>query len=389
MRRSDAQEILGRLVACPSIAGGGNQDLITEIADQLDHAGANVRVFEAPRPRAQMLHAVIGPATAPGGVLLAAHGDVVDVHDQAWSSDPFVLRAEAGRLYGRGTADMKGFIAATLAAVQSTNTHSLNAPIHIAISHDEELGCVGVPILLDMLADAGAIPGPLAGVVVGEPTELRVVDRHKGKVAFEITIRGAAAHSATPNLGVNAVNGAAHLIVAFEALERELANETTDEAFGVPHATVGIGTIAGGVALNIVPDRCSVQVEARLLPGQSPRATADRFERLCSQIGETLTARAARAGIDITPVADYPPLAPHDADAPFAARIAELSCQAFGGAVDFGTEAGVYQERLQVPVVVCGPGSMVQGHVADEFLEADQLAQAQDLVAGLVRQLSI
>ena len=311
MRRSDAQEILRRLVACPSIAGGGNQDLITEIAEQLDHAGANVRVFEAARPGAEMVHAVIGPGTAPGGVLLAAHGDVVDVRNQDWSSDPFVLRVEEGRLYGRGTTDMKGFIAAALAAVQNTNTSSLSAPIHIAISHDEELGCVGVPLLLDMLGETGAVPGPLAGVVVGEPTELRVVDRHKGKVAFEITVRGAAAHSATPHLGVNAVNGAAHLIVALEALERELASETIDEAFGVPHATVGIGPIAGGVALNIVPDRCSLQVEARLLPGQTSRDTAARFEGICAQIGQTLTARARGAGIEITKGAEYPALIPH------------------------------------------------------------------------------
>jgi acetylornithine deacetylase len=385
---TDATALLRRLVALPSIAGTGNRALIAEIAERLDDAGSTVTVFAGTRPATEVLHAVLGPADAPGGLLLAAHGDVVDVVGQPWSSDPFALRIEDGRLYGRGTTDMKGFIAAILAATTTARRSSLAAPLHVAISHDEELGCAGVGPLLDVLAEGDALAAPLAGVVVGEPTELRVVDRHKGKAAFDITVHGRAAHSATPSLGVNAVQGAAHLIVALEELERELTREITDDAFSTPHATVGVGPITGGIALNIVPDRCALKVEVRVLPGQSLGAIESRVRELASRIGRVLSADAPEAGIEVARVAGYPPLVPEPAAATFAMRIARAAGQGMRGAVDFGTEAGLYQQRLGVPVVVCGPGSMTQGHTADEFLDAGQLAAGEAFVAGLIRGLS-
>lgn len=384
---ADATVLLRRLVAFPSIAGADNSSLIAEIAERLDEAGARVTVLAGARPGTQVLHAVLGPADAPGGLLLAAHGDVVDVEGQPWSSDPFMLRSKDGRLYGRGAADMKGFIAATLAAATSARSSSLMAPLHVAISHDEELGCAGVGPLLDVLAEGDALAEPLAGVVVGEPTELRVVDRHKGKAAFDITVHGRAAHSATPSSGVNAVRGAAHLIVALEELERELAQETTDRAFATPHATIGIGPISGGAALNIVPNRCALKVETRVLPGQSLDAIESRVREAAARIGRALAARAPEAGIEIARVAGYPPLVPEPAAATFAMRVSRVAGQGLGGAVDFGTEAGLYQQRLGVPVVVCGPGSMAQGHTPDEFLDAAQLAAGEAFVAGLIRGL--
>ncbi len=279
---------------------------------------------------------------------------------------------------------MKGFIAATLAAMTAARPSSLTAPLHVAISHDEEFGCAGVGPLLDALAGGDGLPAPLAGVVVGEPTELQVVDRHKGKAAFEITVHGRAAHSATPSLGVNAVRGAAHLIVALEELERELTQELTDDAFSTPHATVGVGPITGGVALNIVPDRCALQVETRVLPGQSldvdrasgrrsGRADRTRARRGCSggrcrgcacRRLPTAVARAGGRGVR-------------------AARGA-------GGRSGPGRRGrlrhrgGAVPARLGVPVVVCGPGSMVQGHTADEFLDVGQLAAGEAFVAGLI-----
>jgi acetylornithine deacetylase len=380
MPATDATGLLVRLVAYPSVAGTDNGELIAEIAERLTGAGAAVRIHPGTRAGAQLLHAVLGPESAPGGLLLAAHGDVVDVEGQCWTSDPFALRKHDGRLYGRGATDMKGFVAATLAAVAGADASSLRAPLHVAISHDEELGCLGVPPLLDALAAAQIGTAPLAGVVVGEPTGLRVIDRHKGKLAFEITVRGRAAHSATPALGVNAVTGAAHLIVALEQLERDLAARTTDDAFSVPHATIGIGPIAGGVALNIVPDRCTLKVEARVLPGQPLDEIAERIGAVAAGIDAV--------GVEVERVAGYPPLQPSADGGAFAARVAGVAGQDLGGAVDFGTEAGLYQQRLEVPVVVCGPGSMAQGHIADEFLEADQLAAGQRFVAGLIDGLT-
>ena len=385
---ADAATVLLRgLVAHPSIAGGENRALIAQIAERLDDAGATVTVIAGTRPGTQLLHAVLGPADAPDGLLLAAHGDVVDVEGQPWSSDPFTLRSEDGRLYARGATDMKGFIAATLAAMTTARPSSLTAPLHVAISHDEELGCAGVGPLLDLLAEGDGLPAPLAGVVVGEPTELRVVDRQKGKAAFDITVHGRAAHSATPSSGVNAVQGAAHLIVALEELERELAFQMTDDAFSTPHATIGVGPIGGGVALNIVPDRCALKVETRVLPGQSLDAVERRVDEVTSRIGRALAAEAPEAGVEVVRVAGYPPLVPEPAAATFAERVARVAGQGLGGAVDFGTEAGLYQQRLGVPVVICGPGSMAQGHIADEFLDVAQLAAGQAFVAGLIRGL--
>ena len=382
----DAPALLARLVAPPTIAGGGNAELIADVATMLDAAGADVRMHDGTRPGTRDLPAVLGPADAAGGVLLAAHGDVVDVAGQTWTSDPFTLRADGGRLHGRGTADMKGFVAAALAAIARSDRSSLHAPLHVAISHDEELACAGIAPLLDAL-EGGGIPAPLAGVVVGEPTELRVVDRHKGKAAIDITLRGRAAHSATPSAGVNAVRAAGHLIVALEDLERELAAEARDPSFSTPHATIGIGPIDGGVAVNIVPDRCTLKVEVRVLPGQPLDAITGRIGDVASRIGAEMTATAPEAGADVDRVAGYPPLTPAPEGEAFGARVATIAGRGDGGAVDFGTEAGLYQERLGVPVVVCGPGSMAQGHTADEFIAVDQLAAGESFVAGLIDRL--
>ncbi len=384
---ADAPELLRRLVACPSIAGDGNEPLISEIAERLDDAGAAVRTHPGHRPGVRVLHAVFGPEGASGGVLLAAHGDVVDVDVQHWSSDPFTLRRDGSKLYGRGTTDMKGFIAAALAAIGKVSPSALRAPLQLAVSHDEELGCAGVGPLLDVVEREHAA-APLSGVVVGEPTELRVVDRHKGKVAFDVTVRGRAAHSATPAAGVNAVRGAAHLIVALERLERELATEACDDAFTIPHATIGIGPIAGGVALNIVPEQCALKVETRMLPVQHPDEVSKRIGDVAEQIGRELSRKAPEAGVDVARVAGYPPLGPDPNAAPFAGLTAAIAGCGHGGAVDFGTEAGLYQQRLGVPVVVCGPGSMAQGHTPDEFIEIAQLSASAAFVDGLLRRLS-
>jgi acetylornithine deacetylase len=386
MAAPDAVALLSRLVACRSIAGGRNGALIAQVAGLLRAAGAAVEVLDGTRPGTSVLHATLGPAGEPGGLLLAAHGDVVDVAGQAWTSDPFALRAEDGKLYGRGATDMKGFLACALAAVARADVASLRAPLHLALSHDEELGCAGIEPLLSHL-ERGGLRAPLAGVVGGEPTELAVVDRHKGKAALDITIHGRAAHSATPGAGANAVVAAAHLIAALEDLGRQLAAEAADPAFSVPHATIGIGPIAGGVAVNIVPETCALKVETRVLPGQPLDGVADRIGYVAARIEAELRARAPEARVEVARVAGYPALAPVPEGAAFAAAVGAVAGRGVGGAVDFGTEAGLYQERLGVPVVVCGPGSMRQGHTPDEFIEAGELEAGVAFVSGLISTL--
>jgi acetylornithine deacetylase len=374
----DAREALARLVAFPTVAGESNEALIAWVAERLEAAGAHVRVLDAWRPDARGLHAVFGPAEERG-VLLSAHTDVVAVEGQAWSRDPFALHERDGRLYGRGATDMKAFIAAILAA--EIPVGALRRPLHVALSCDEELGCKGAPALLEALA--GRIAPP-AWCVVGEPTRMRVVERHKGKLAFRAHVRGCAAHSSRPADGVNAVEYAARLIVELQELHAELRAAASDDAFAAPSTTLSTGPIAGGVSLNIVPEACRFDFEVRVLPGQDHGAVTARVEALAGALGERMP---PGAGIELVATANYPALAAEPGgDA--AAQVAALAGEAAGGAVDFGTEAGLYRAALGVPVVVCGPGDMAQAHVADEYIDHDQLLRGERFVGAIARSLT-
>jgi len=363
---------LARLVAHPTIAGEPNGELVADVAERLERAGAAVSVLPGTRPDAFCLHAVLGPAEAPGGVLLAAHSDVVGVDGQPWTHDPFRLHVEDGRAYGRGTADMKGFLATVLAALDGVEPRRLRRPLHLALSSDEELGCRGVAPLLDALA---TLPVRPARAVVGEPTELRVVNRHKSKTAVRVHVRGRAAHSSLASTGVNAVAYAARLVNALLALQDELAAGPADPDYAVPYATVGIGPIEGGVAVNIVPDRCRLDVELRTLPDQDPGRLMARIYAEAAALEREMRAVDPESSIAFEPLASYPGLRP-------------ARDRAAAAAVDFGTEAGLYQQRLGIPVVVCGPGSMSQGHQADEFVALEQLERGEAVIRRLLRGLT-
>lgn len=378
MAERSARSLLAGLVAFPTVAGRSNEELVAWVASELSDRGAQVHEVASTRPDARNLHAVIGPPDAPG-VLLAAHTDVVAVEGQDWSSDPFVLREEGGRLYGRGTADMKGFIAAVLAAMPDVPASRLRRPLHIALSSDEELGCRGVGPLLDHLRAMAAPPGLC---VVGEPTGMRVAERHKGKVALDITLRGRACHSSRAPDGVNAVEHAARLIVALSDLQALLRTEHGDPRFGAPFATLSVGPISGGVSLNIVPEWCRFECELRFMPGQDPAPVIERIRALAREAQAAMRRVAPEAGVEVTRTVAYPAL--RDGSPAAAAHVAALAGAPAGLSVDFGTEAGLYQEALGAPVVVCGPGDMAQGHRPDEYLETDQLMSA----VGFVRRLA-
>lgn len=378
---------LGRLIASPTIAGAPNIDLISGIADELEQRGAFVTVLESPRPDGLNLHAVLGPRDEAGGVMLAAHTDVVDVAGQPWTRDPFALSIDGGRAYGRGSADMKGFIAVALTAIRECDPRRLRAPVHLCLSCDEELGCRGVGPLLDELAERRVRP---AGVIIGEPTELRVVNRHKGKAATRIHVRGRAAHSSVATAGINAVVFAARLVVALEELGAELEAGPRDPGYRIPYATLGIGPIHGGVVVNIVPDSCTVDVEVRALPEQDPDALISLIAEVADELSTQMRVLAAagdagdgETGISLEPLSTYPGLAAAP-DTPFAQRLRELTGGGEAAAADFGTEAGLYQRRLGVPVLVCGPGSMSQAHKADEYVEVAQLERALTLVRAVI-----
>ena len=349
-------ETLARLIAYPTIAGEPNGELIAYVAERLGDA----TVHPAHREGAVNLHAVLGPADEPGGLLLAAHSDVVDVAGQPWTFDPFALHVQDGRAFGRGTADMKGFLATVLDAVDELDVSRLRRPLHIAVTSDEEVGCQGVRPLLDTLA-----PYPIDRGLVGEPTELRIADRHKGKAAIRIHVHGRAAHSSLAPTGINAVAGAGQIIVALLGLQDELAAGPVDDAYAVPYSTIGIGPIAGGVSVNIVPDYCRLDVEVRALPELDPQALIDRVQAIAAKL----------ADVTVEPLSAYPGL--------------QRSAHGFADtiAVDFGTEAGLYQQRLDIPVVVCGPGSMAQAHKADEYVALEQLEASRAMIRRLAEAL--
>jgi acetylornithine deacetylase len=375
--------ILERLIAHPTVAGQPNGELVAEVAERLERTGAAVTILPAHRPDARNLHAVLGPSGAPGGLLLAAHSDVVAAEGQPWTHDPFALHIEHGHAYGRGTADMKGFLATALAAMTDVDHRLLRRPLHLALSSDEELGCLGVRPLLDTLTGLSVPP---AAAVVGEPTMLRVADRHKGKAAARVHVRGRAVHSSLAPAGVNAVAFASRLITGLLELQHELAAEDQDSAYTVPHATVGIGPICGGVSVNIVPDHCRLDIEVRALPEHEPEQLLDRVRAQAAPLEAAMRAIHPDAAIEFEALASYPGLRPAPNPA-FARTVAELTGGAATVAVDFGSEAGLYEQKLGIPVVVCGPGDIAQAHQADEFISVDQLTRGTHLVRSLIERL--
>ena len=332
------------------------------------------------------LFATIGPADRPG-FLLAGHTDVVPVDGQKWTTDPFQLERRDGRLYGRGSADMKGFIASVLAAVPRFQRQPLHTPIHLAFTHDEELGCIGLRQLLD---DSGGLPVQARMGIVGEPTSMRLVVAHKGKVAFRVVVRGQEGHSSNPAAGVNAVEYAAELIAFIHRLnQRKQLHGPFDPQYEVPHTTLHVGTVHGGTALNIIPGECVFDFEIRYLPEDPAEPIIEQIRRFATdEIEPEMKKVNASCGIVFNERFSYPglSLAP---DAEVVAFVQSLfDSKPLPGKIAFGTEAGLYQQRCGIPTVVCGPGDIANAHQADEYVDARQLAACDLFLGRLAAALS-
>lgn len=379
------QALLARLVGYRTVSETSNAELIEWVAAWLGALGATVEIVPDDQPGRFGLWARIGPPT-PDGIILSGHSDVVPVAGQAWSTDPFVLSAHEGRLYGRGSSDMKGFLACMLSAARmaaegAARGVALARPLHLAISCDEEIGCVGVRSLLRFLRERQV---RAAGCVVGEPTMLSVVTRHKGKIAGRIVCHGIAAHSANPSKGCNAIGVAARLYAVIEAVQARMMQDAA-EGFEVGHSTAHVGLIQGGVALNIVPERCEMRFELRLLPGQDASHWLDLLAAGARRVEQDMP--GARVEIEVTNA--YPGLS-QTHDTAFLNTMQVLAGGQAGqsfGAIDFGTEAGLFEEQLGIPVLVCGPGSISRAHKADEYITCDELHAGEAFVARIVETL--
>ncbi|MDX6751788.1 acetylornithine deacetylase [Geminicoccaceae bacterium 1502E] len=377
-------DVLDRLLAFDTTSRNSNLALIEYAKDFLArHDVESELILDGTGEKANLL-AVIGPADRPG-IVLSGHTDVVPVDGQSWSSDPFKARVEGGRVYGRGAADMKGYVAAALALVPRLARERLERPVILALSYDEEVGCKGVGSLVErMLA---RLPVPL-GCVVGEPTMMRVVDGHKGKVAARCTVRGREAHSALPQLGLNAVVIASRLVGEVARMGERLAAEGPfAQGFEPPHTTASVGRIEGGSMVNIVPNHCSFEFEFRALPEEDPGAHAAEVERFAAGLLPSLRERAPEAAITFEQVLSYPGFR-GDPASPFQKACMELTGTDRAGKVSYGTEAGHFA-KAGVPCVVCGPGDIAVAHKPDESIALDQLAACDRFFDALVERLAV
>jgi acetylornithine deacetylase len=374
---SDA-DLLARLVGFDTTSRNSNLPLADFLGNYLEAAGARVeRNFSADGTKANLI-AWVGPREAPGerrGLVLSGHMDVVPAEEDGWSSDPFTLTDAGDRWVGRGSCDMKGFVAlaANLAAERATGAAELTAPLALVFTYDEEVGTLGARRLLESWDGGAALP---RSAVIGEPTSLQVARLHKGHLKMRVTCHGRSAHSGYPHLGANAIEPAGRVIVALTALRRELEGETPPQAEHfpeVPYVPLNLGTVRGGSAINVVPDLCTVEVGVRPLPGMVSAELAERVERTVRQaVGPGLLPT-------VEVLSDSPPLL-LDAAAPIHRTLCDLNGQSAGsGSVAFATDAG-WLQRLGLDCVIWGPGSIEVAHRPNEFLPKDQLAAARTVL---------
>lgn len=381
----DKIEMTKRLVAFDTTSRNSNLALIDFIRDYLDGYGVKSElVFDAGGQKAN-LYATIG-RDDQSGILLSGHTDVVPVDDQDWHSDPFKIAEKDDRLYGRGSADMKGFIATVLSLVPELAKRKLREPIHLCFSYDEEVGCVGVRTLISVLKDR---PNKPRLAIIGEPTVMQVGVGHKGKHSFRCTVHGHEAHSSLTHQGVNAVEAAAELVAKLKEIARRKRDHGPfDPDFQPPYSSVHTGVIQGGTALNIVPRECTFDWEMRQLPGDDVGAVVAELEEFAAKhLLPEMHAVRPETRILIEELTAAPGLStPTDHEA--TQLVAALTGSNATAKVSFATEGGLFQEA-GIPTIICGPGSIDQAHKPDEFVALKQIARCEAFLQRLIDRVSV
>jgi len=379
-----ARDILADLVAFPSVSSESNLPVIAYIAERLSDCGARVEILTDATGAKANLFATLGD-DRPGGLMLSGHSDVVPVDDQNWTSDPFTLAERDGKFFGRGTCDMKGFIAACLAKRETLAEIAAAKPIHFAFTHDEEVGCIGARALTEWLVAREARP---ALAIVGEPTMMRVIEGHKGCCEYTVTFTGRSGHSSAPEAGVNAVEYAARYIARLmELRERLMARVPQGSRYQPPYATLNVGGLEGGLSHNVIAPRAVLRWETRPVIAEDLSLVKDDIANYCARdLLPAMRAVAPEADIETQVIGEAAALFPKNQNA--ARDLAfRLTGEQSADVVPFGTEAGFFQE-IGMDAVVCGPGSIDQAHKPDEYLSADQLGQCLamlDRLAGTWR----
>jgi acetylornithine deacetylase len=377
-------ELLARLVGFDTTSRNSNLALIGFVRDYLDGHGVPYRVSTDTDGGKANLHAIIGPQEQ-GGIALSGHVDTVPVDGQAWSADPFALRRDGGRLYARGACDMKGFVAAFLAAVPALQARRLPKPLHLFITYDEEIGCAGAERLIEDMAASGLKP---ALCIVGEPSGMQPILAHKGKLNLQVRVRGKPGHSSQPDKGVNAVHAAAEAIAYVATEARRFASEGPfEDGFDPPHTTIHVGTVQGGTILNIIPERAEFVMEWRNIPADDCQREMERLRaHVARTIEPAMHAVSADTGFSYEMLVNMPgmSLTPEHA---LATLVKQLTGSNSTGKVSYGTEAGFYQEA-GIPTIVCGPGHIAQAHQPDEWIAESELAACDAFIRKLADRLT-
>lgn len=376
--------LIRELIGFPTVSRDPNRELLLYVEAYLKSHGVASDILWAPGGEKGNLWATIGPPDARG-VILSGHSDVVPTEGQDWTGDPFKMWERNGKLYGRGTCDMKGFLGIVLAAVPEMVKRKLKAPVHIAISFDEELGCLGVRSLVERLA---GMPLKPALCIVGEPTLMQVIIGHKGGRSYRAKITGRPAHSSLAPRAVSAIEAGAELVMFLKGIAKEWAeNGPFDGDFDLSHSTLSVGMIDGGTAINIVPEHCNVTFEFRHLANVDAEAVTRRIMAYCNNtLLPPMRAIAPEANITFEPLYEYPGL-DIAAEHPAVTFVKQLVGRNDHAKVAYGTEAGLFQGKAGVASVVCGPGSIGEAHKADEFLALSEVEACQTMLTRLLDRL--
>lgn len=375
---------LARLVAHDTTSSKSNLALIDDVEPWLNEHGAEThRVWNADRTKAN-LYAVVGPKVE-GGVILSGHTDVVPVAGQDWSSDPWTLTERDGKLYGRGTCDMKAFSAIALSLLPDMAKADLKRPIIFALSYDEEIGLLGAPHMIAEIRDR--LPPPSA-VIVGEPTMMKVIDGHKGIASFKTSVAGFTTHSSQTDRGVSAVEVAAKLIAKISEMREARARAADPKSpFSPPYSTMTVNVVKGGTQLNIMAGHCEFNWDCRVIPGDSAVGALAEFNDFARALETEIRKKAPQCGIVTEPMTDAPPLAPTE-DNPAADLAKAITGLNSTDVVSYCAEAGQFQEA-GFSTVICGPGSIDQAHQANEYVSIDQIAEGAAFIRKLISRLEV
>tara|TARA_B100000700_G_scaffold103837_1_gene117251 strand:+ start:132 stop:1286 length:1155 start_codon:yes stop_codon:yes gene_type:complete len=376
-------QILEKLISFNTVSSNSNLELISYCEKILKDAGAEITLIKNKEETKANLFATIGPIDQPG-IILSGHTDVVPVTNQKWNTNPFELTEIDNKLYGRGTADMKSFVACALHAASKASLMNLKTPLHFSFSYDEEIGCVGVRSLIEMLKNSSTNP---LFCIVGEPTSMQVMSGHKGKVNASVLIKGKEAHSALTTKGLNSIYLATEFIQGIQNIQTNLINNSThDNDFEVPYTTLQVGKIEGGVAVNIVPSYSSLLFEIRSLHSDDPNLILKDIENLSEKIVKSHIDKFPDTEIEIKITSKYPALDTMK-NSEVISFLNGLTGNNSVEKVSFGTEGGIFSNELNIETAICGPGSMNQGHQPNEYIEKAQINLCDQMLENLLDKL--